>query len=89
RVRRTATTCTLRIITLEPSTWTNLNEQIMCYPCPRTPVTHVSGPYTAAKKSRCRPAQGQRSQTDANTRKGQSRQNNDKKAANQISSSSV
>jgi len=22
----------------------------MCYPCLRTPVTHVSGPYTAAKK---------------------------------------
>jgi hypothetical protein len=22
----------------------------MCYPCPDTPVTYVSGPYTAAKK---------------------------------------
>jgi hypothetical protein len=22
----------------------------MCYPCLRTPVTYVSGPYTAAKK---------------------------------------
>ncbi|WP_233471943.1 hypothetical protein, partial [Paraburkholderia sabiae] len=31
-----------------------------CQPCPCTPVSYVSSLYTAAKKSRCRPAQGQR-----------------------------
>ncbi|MEX3822345.1 hypothetical protein AB3X93_29355, partial [Paraburkholderia sp. BR14262] len=46
----TAMTCFSCIIISEPSTWTIPNELIMCYPCPRTPVTHVSGPYTAAKK---------------------------------------
>ncbi|WP_233472122.1 hypothetical protein, partial [Paraburkholderia sabiae] len=31
-----------------------------CQPCPCTPVSYVSSLYTAAKKSRCRPAQGRR-----------------------------
>ncbi|NUY35088.1 hypothetical protein F0160_32085 [Paraburkholderia sp. JPY303] len=48
----------MRIITLEPSTWTAPNERIMCYPCPRTPVTHVCGPYTAAKKVGAAPHRG-------------------------------
>ncbi|MEM5453232.1 hypothetical protein, partial [Paraburkholderia guartelaensis] len=30
----------------------------MCYPCPRTPVTHVSGPHTAAKKVGAAPHRG-------------------------------
>ena len=30
----------------------------MCYPCPDTPVTYVSGPYTAAKKVTAAPHRG-------------------------------
>ncbi|MEX3922381.1 hypothetical protein AB4Y43_40610, partial [Paraburkholderia sp. BR10872] len=54
----TAMTCFSCIIISEPSTWTIPNERIMCYPCPRTPVTHVSGPYTAAKKVGAAPHRG-------------------------------